>query len=262
MSPLLKTLILAALAVPCVAMAEDAAPAAAPTPAVTANVALVTNYLYRGISQTGGKPAIQGGFDYAHSSGFYAGVWGSNISWISDEGLAKSASVELDTYFGFKNSFATDYSYDVGFLRYNYPGTYTITPGYAKADTNEVYGLIGYKWLTAKYSYSLGDTFGTADAKGTDYIDISANYPIPDTTYTLGAHYGKQDYKGKYAGTGISALSYDDYKLSVTKDISGYALGLTYSKTNASTAPGAIYTNVNGYALGKGVAVLSLAHSF
>ena len=264
MSPLLKTLILAALAVPCVAMAEDAAPAAAPTPAVTANVALVTNYLYRGISQTGGKPAIQGGFDYAHSSGFYAGVWGSNISWISDEGLAKSASVELDTYFGFKNSFATDYSYDVGFLRYNYPGTYTspMPAGMAQADTNEVYGLIGYKWLTAKYSYSLGDTFGTADAKGTDYIDISANYPIPDTTYTLGAHYGKQDYKGKYAGTGISALSYDDYKLSVTKDISGYALGLTYSKTNASTAPGAIYTNVNGYALGKGVAVLSLAHSF
>ena len=259
MSQLLKTLILAALAVPCVAMAEDA-PAAAPTPAVTANVALVSNYLYRGISQTGGKPAIQGGFDYAHSSGFYAGVWGSNISWISDAGtVATNASLELDTYFGFKNSFATDYSYDVGFLRYNYPGTYTITPGItAKADTNEVYGLIGYKWLTAKYSYSLGDTFGVAGARGTDYIDISANYPIPDTTYTLGAHYGKQDFKGVNAGTGPSSLSYDDYKLSVTKDLSGYALGLTYSKTNATAA----YTNVNGYALGKGVAVLSLAHSF
>ena len=79
-SKLLNSLILAALAVPGVAMAADAAPA----PLFTANVALVTNYLYRGISQTGGKPAIQGGFDYAHSSGFYAGVWGSNISWIGD----------------------------------------------------------------------------------------------------------------------------------------------------------------------------------
>ena len=269
MSPLLKTLILAALAVPCVAMAEDAAPAAAPTPAVTANVALVTNYLYRGISQTGGKAAIQGGFDYAHSSGFYAGVWGSSISWISDgytastqanggvaAAGANNAGVELDTYFGFKNSFATDYSYDVGFLRYNYPGTYVA--GATKADTNEVYGLIGYKWLTAKYSYSLGDTFGVAGARGTDYIDLSANYPIPDTTYTLGAHYGKQDYKGVNAGTGPTSMSYDDYKLSVTKDLSGYALGLTYSKTNAT----AIYTNVNGYDLGKGVAVVSLAHSF
>jgi len=113
-------LILAALAVPGVAMAADAAPA----PAVVANVALVSNYLYRGISQTGAEPAIQGGFDYAHSSGFYAGVWGSSISWIGDGGLAANAGLELDTYLGFKNSFATDFSYDVGFLRYNYPGQY------------------------------------------------------------------------------------------------------------------------------------------
>jgi uncharacterized protein (TIGR02001 family) len=256
MSPLLKSIIIASLAVPCVAMADNAP---APAPAVTANVALVSNYLYRGISQTGGKPAIQGGFDYAHSSGFYAGVWGSNISWISDSKLATNASVELDTYIGFKNSFATDFNYDVGFLRYNYPGTYAITPGVtAKADTNEVYGLIGYKWLTAKYSYSLGDTFGIANARGTDYIDVSANYPVANTGITLGAHYGKQDFKGVNAGTGPAALSYHDYKLSVTKDLGGYALGLAYSKTNASAA----YTNVNNYDTGKGVAVLSLAHSF
>ena len=262
-SKLLNTLILAALAVPCVAMADDA-PAAAPTPAVTANVSLVTNYLYRGISQTGGKPALQGGFDYTHESGFYAGVWGSSISWISDEKLASSAGLELDTYLGFKNSFATDFNYDVGFLRYNYPGTYAspMPAGFAKADTNEVYGLIGYKWISFKYSYSLGDTFGTAGARGTDYFDLSANYPIADTGITLGAHYGKQDYKGPNAGSGLTALSYDDYRLSVTKDFSGYAVGLTYSKTNAATGPGAIYTNVNGYELGKGVAVLSLAHSF
>src|ERR1039458_2833790 len=148
-SKFLNSLILAALAAPGVAMA-DAAPA--PTPAVTANVALVTNYLYRGISQTGAKPAIQGGFDYAHASGFYAGVWGSSISWLSDaytasananapaaaNAGANNAGLELDTYFGFKNNFATDYSYDVGFLRYNYPGTYAV--GATKADTNEIYG--------------------------------------------------------------------------------------------------------------------------
>src|SRR5665811_1233785 len=107
-SKLLNSLILAALAVPGVALAADAAPA--PTPAVTANVALVSNYLYRGISQTGGKPAIQGGFDYAHASGFYAGAWGSSISWIGDARIASSAGLELDTYLGFKNAFATDYS--------------------------------------------------------------------------------------------------------------------------------------------------------
>jgi uncharacterized protein (TIGR02001 family) len=245
-------------------MAEDA-----PTPAVTANVSLVTNYLYRGISQSGNKPALQGGFDYTHSSGFYAGVWGSSISWISDEGAATNAGgVELDTYIGFKNSFAADFNYDVGFLRYNYPASYPNpmnnivgTTPFAKADTNEVYGLIGWKWISLKYSYSLGSTFTVPGASGTNYIDLSANYPIPDTTYTLGAHYGKQTYKG----TAADALSvagmdptYSDYRLSVAKDLgSGFSASLTYSKTNAS----AFYT-VNGKQLGKGTGVLALTRTF
>lgn len=264
---LLYTLILAALAVPGVALAADAPPA----PAVTANVALVTNYLYRGISQTGGKPAIQGGFDYAHASGFYAGVWSSSISWISDESLASNAGLELDTYFGFKNSFATDFNYDVGFLRYNYPAKYPSpmnniigsTP-FAKADTNEIYGLIGWKWFTLKYSDSLSDTFGVPNASGTSYIDLSASYPIADTGITLGAHYGKQSYKGSTTDALKAAgadPTYSDYKLSVTKDFSGYAVGLAYSSTNAEKGSGKFYY-VAGNDLGKGTAVLSVTHSF
>jgi uncharacterized protein (TIGR02001 family) len=263
-SKLLNSLILAALAAPGVAMAADAAPA--PTPAVTANVGLVSNYLYRGISQTGAKPAIQGGFDYAHASGFYAGVWGSNISWIPAT-TASSASLELDTYFGFKNGFATDFSYDVGFLRYNYPGVYA--PGATKADTNEIYGLIGWKWLTAKYSYALGDTFGVSNAKGTSYIDLSASYPIADTGVTLGAHYGKQKFKGSTADASVALgvdPSYSDYKLSVSKDFSGYAWGLAYSSTNAKKGLGEFYNAVladgSNIDLGKGTAVLSVTHSF
>ena len=261
-SKLLNSLILAALAVPCIAMADDA-PAPAPTPSVTANVSLTSNYLYRGISQTGGKPALQGGFDYTHSSGFYAGAWGSSISWIGDEGLATNAGLELDTYLGFRNSFATDFNYDVGFLRYNYPGTYLspMPAGMAKADTNEVYGLIGWKWISLKYSYSLGDTFGVASAQGTDYIDLSANYPIPDTTYTLGAHYGKQTYKGSAADASAAAgldPTYHDYRVSIAKDLgSGFSGSLTYSKTNASP----FYT-VLGKDLGKGTAVLALSRTF
>jgi uncharacterized protein (TIGR02001 family) len=121
MRTLLNTLILAALTVPSMAMAADAAPASDHT--FTSNVGLVSNYLYRGISQTDGGAALQGGFDYAHSSGFYAGLWGSNVSWITGSGMTTNtgaASLEVDTYLGFKNSFATDFTYDVGFLRYNY----------------------------------------------------------------------------------------------------------------------------------------------
>ena len=256
------------------ALAADA-PAPAPTPSVTSNVSLVSNYLYRGISQTGAKPAIQGGFDYAHASGFYAGVWGSSISWISDEKLADNAGVELDTYLGLKNSFATDFNYDVGFLRYNYPGQYVspMPAGMAKADTNEVYGLIGYKWISAKYSYSLGDTFGVSDAKGTGYLNITASYALPNTSWTLGAHYGKQTYKGASADASKTAgldPTYSDYNLSVstdlggmTKDLSGYSLGLLYSNTNAKKGGFYSVTN-NGHTndLGKGTAVLSLSRTF
>lgn len=234
---------------------------------LTSNVSLVSDYLYRGISQTGTKPAIQGGFDYARTSGFYAGVWGSSISWISDGALATNAGLELDTYFGFKNSFAGDFSYDIGFLRYNYPSATYVNPipaNFAKADTDEVYGALGYKWLLLKYSYSLGDTFTVSQARGTSYVDLSANYPIADTGITLGAHFGRQSYKGTSASN-LKALgadpSYSDYKLSVTKDFSGFVLGLTYSKTNASTAPGAFYKVLNRD-LGQGKAVLSLSRSF
>ncbi|MDD4962304.1 MAG: TorF family putative porin [Gallionella sp.] len=254
MRTLLNTLILAALTVPSVAMAADASPHT-----FTSNVGLVSNYLYRGISQTGAQAAMQGGFDYAHSSGFYAGVWGSNISWLSDAGIASTASVELDTYAGYKGT-AGDVGYDVGFLRYNYPGTYVA--GAVKADTNEIYGAVSYSIVTAKYSYSLGDTFGVPDAQGTNYLDLSANYTLPETGIALGAHYGKQTYKGSsaryLASVAAGSATYSDYKLSVTKDFSGYVLGLAYSSTNASP----FYTSLQNKQLGKGTAVLSLTRSF
>ena len=63
------------------AFAEEAAPEASP---ITANVTVVNDYRYRGLTQSNFKPAIQGGFDYAHESGFYVGNWNSSISWISD----------------------------------------------------------------------------------------------------------------------------------------------------------------------------------
>lgn len=260
---LLNALILSVLAAPGLAMAADA-----PTHTVTSNVGLVSDYLYRGISQTGAGPAIQGGFDYAHASGFYAGAWGSSISWLSDAGAASTAGLELDTYAGYKGT-ASVVGYDVGFLRYNYPATYSspminITGAipFAKADTNEIYGAVTYSIVTAKLSYSLGDLFGVSNAKGSTYAELNASYPITDTGITLGAHYGKQTYTGstadalKAAGTGAT---YSDYKLSAAKDFSGYVLGLALSNTADASA---FYTSVQTKKLGKSTAVLSLTRSF
>ncbi len=236
---------------------------------VTANISVVNNYLYRGISQTGGRPAVQGGYDYEHSSGFYVGIWGSSSSFYSDlyadrggkEG-AYNSSLELDTYFGFKNHFAKDFNYDVGFLRYNFPGAYA--PFATKGDTNEVYGAIGYnKWITLKYSYSLGQTFGVSLAKGTNYVELNANYPIIEGL-TVGAHIGRQAFKGITAddlkARGLDP-SYTDYKLGITKEIDDYELSLAYSKTNARTGAGTFY-NVLGRDLGKGTTILSVSRTF
>lgn len=268
-------LMLAALAAPGAAMAEtevtehkeDKHAVPMSDHAFTANVGLVSDYLYRGISQTNARPAIQGGFDYAHSSGFYAGVWGSSISWLTDSPAvtgATSSQVEIDTYFGFKNGFADDFTYDVGFLRYNYPANYTATlpAGAARADTDEIYGALGYKFITAKFSYSLGNTFGIGRSRGTTYLDLSASYPLADSGFTVSAHAGKQTYQGTVAD-GLAAANsnptYTDYRIGVTRDISGFVLGLAYSSTNANRTQ---YTNGLNRYLGKGTAVLSLMRSF
>ncbi len=255
-SKLLHSLILTTLVVPGMAMAEAASP-------FSANVGLTTDYIFRGISQTSANPAVQGGIDFAHSSGFYAGLWGSNVSWITDFGATGSASLELDTYLGFKNSFAGDFSYDLGLIRYNYPGSYTPAAGTVKADTDEVYGSIGYKWISAKYSYGLGKFLTVPGAKGTNYIELNASVPVGDTGFTVGAHAGKQTYKGLVADALTLAgntATYSDYKVSVSKDIGGYVVSLAYTKTNARA--GGFYTTPVGKNLGRGTGVLSVTHSF
>jgi uncharacterized protein (TIGR02001 family) len=245
------------------AFAEDAP--AAPASPITYNIGAVSDYIFRGLTQTTHAPAIQGGVDYAHSSGFYLGAWASNIKWIKDSGALASgdAPLELDTYFGIRNAIVGDLGYDVGYIRYNYGVTGGPTPavGFNNADTAEVYVAATYKFLSLKYSYSLLDGFLTLPAaKGTNYIDLSANYAVGDSGVTVGAHIGKQTFVGAAADTaaaGGNDPTYTDYKLSVTKDFSGYAVGLTYTNTNATG-----FWTYNGDHWGKGVAALSVLHSF
>jgi uncharacterized protein (TIGR02001 family) len=225
---------------------------------------MVNNYLFRGISRTDGGPAVRGGFDIAVPNGFYMGAWGSNTSWLSDKGFASNSSLELDTYAGIKNSSDTDLTYDFGILRYHYPAIYNA--GMTNADTNEIYGAISFQWLAAKYSRSQGNAFGVANSKGTHYLDISANYLIPDSGVSLGAHYGKQLYQGDGANqlkASGSDPSYADYKVSISKNISGFVLGLAYSKTNAAKGAGAYYNvSATGKDLGRSATIFSLSRTF
>lgn len=232
-------------------------------------ISLVSNYVLRGIEQTSSNPAVQGGMDYVHASGLYAGLWGSPVSRITDSGASDTAqygsvSTEIDLYFGFKNKFSADYDYDIGFIRYSYQGNYSAASGFALADSAEIYAAIRYSILTLKYSYSVLDQFMTVrDAKGTNYIELNANYPIPNTQYSLSAHVGRQTYTGASADAfeamGRSA-SYTDYKIGAARDIDGYELNLSFSNTNAS----AFYTyakTLGGNWAGP-TTTLTLTHSF
>ncbi|MDD5175934.1 MAG: TorF family putative porin [Sterolibacterium sp.] len=235
--------------------AEPAASVAAPASPFTGNVMLASEYLYRGIAQTRGKPAIQGGFDFVHPSGFYIGTWGSNISWFGDNNPGSSASLELDIYGGYKGAISGDLGYDVGVLTYNYPGNYL--PGVTKPNTTEVYGALTWKWLSAKYSYSTTDLFGTltptgGNTKGSGYLDLTG-------TFDLGGGWGAVGHAGHQTMKDFSAASYSDWKLGVTKDVGIGSVGLAVLGTNARDKCGVIPESycIGGYEAGKNRALLT-----
>ena len=217
----------------------------------TANVGLYSQYVFRGLTQTNEKPALQGGFDVSHASGLYAGIWASNISWISDATPAASAILEADIYGGYKYAITDWLGSDVGFLHYAYPGSYPT--GSTKADTNEVYVGLDAKWITLRYSYALGNTFGSPDTRGTSYIDLGINHDL-FAGITGVAHVGRQ----RYTGPNSSNLTYTDWKLGVSRDFSGYVLGAFYTGTNAKDA-GYVVKGIN---LGRDHFVVSVSRTF
>lgn len=228
---------------------------------VTANISIVNNYVFRGISRTNTFPAVQGGVDLAADNGIYVGAWGSNASWLADRNVATGSSLELDAYAGFKQNFFTDFNYDFGVVRYHFPAVYN--PGQVNADTDEVHAALAYSWLAVKYSYSLGNAFGVAASRGSHYVDISANVPISDSGVTLGAHVGKQTYSGAAADAlklvGMDP-SYRDWQLSISAKLAGWVLGLAYSGTNSPD--GGYYTTPQGVNMGRKAAVFSLRRTF
>lgn len=231
-----KKSLLCGLVLSTLSVSAFAQQAAAPASPLTGNMGLFSQYVFRGLTQTNAKPALQGGFDYAHASGLYIGTWASNISWLSDSSAYKSGgSLEADVYGGYRSNIgSSDYTYDVGLLQYVYPGA--VTTGSVKADTLEGYGALGWKFVSAKYSYSLqNNTFGVANSRGTSYLDLSANVPLGESGFTANLHYGRQSYKGQ-TGTisNNTADSYNDYKVGAT-----YALPKDFSV-------GAFYTGTRG----------------
>lgn len=242
---LLTLAVAGAISLPSLVMAEEAAPASP----LSFNVGVVSDYLFRGVSQTHGAPAIQGGIDYAFSNGFYVGAWGSSITWVKD--FLNDGSIEVDVYGGYKGTITEDFGYDVGFITYNYPGKGDAIPTVlANPNTQELYVGLTYKWLSAKYSYATSSHFigwygGAAydqNTRGSNYLELNANYDLGDG-WTLIGHVGHQKVKNSVDSTYKNA-NYTDWKVGVSKDVGFGVVSLTYSDTNTKgTCSGAGGTN-------------------
>ena len=268
------TLALAISALAGGAMAQSA-PAEEKSP-ISANVTITNDYRYRGISQSNFQPAIQGGFDYAHDSGFYIGNWNSSISWITDQwgpangGPITSAPIEMDFYAGFKKELiAPGFASDIGVLQYYYPITGVIdTAQFKNFNTTEIYAAQNFTAgpVTGflKFSYAVTTLFGFYGSTGSNYTDLTVNYDTGIWGITANAHVGYQ----YFAGTGANGLSnssmytYTDWKLGLTKDFGGgLSLSAAYVDTNAKNTYWT-YPNTSSKNLGSAGAVVALTKTF
>lgn len=252
--------------------APAAAPEAPEVSPVTANVSLVSDYRYRGVSQSNLKPAIQGGFDYAHESGFYIGNWNSSISWVNNINSGSVASsVEMDFYAGLKKELIGEgFASDLGVLQYYYPTTGNFTGTNVNPNTTEIYAAQNYTFgpVTGflKFSYAVTNTFGNQNSSGSYYPDLTVNYDTGIWGLGVNAHVGYQYIAGTVAGTSNSSLySYTDWKLGVTKDFGGgLSLAAAYIGTNAGKNSSGTYNYVSptGKNLAGSTGVLTLTKTF
>jgi uncharacterized protein (TIGR02001 family) len=244
------TLVMALLAVWGGAWAQDkpaeGAKGAEPDYTLSYNVGVVTDYRYRGISQTRLKPALQGGIDFAHKSGFYVGTWASTIKWIKDAG--GKGDIEWDIYGGYKGS-AGPVGYDVGVLRYQYPDN-NLNPS---ANTTELYAAGTMGPATLKYSRAVTNLFGFADSKGSGYLDLSGTFDLGNG-YSVVPHVGHQTVRHN------SGFSYTDYSVTLGKDFgNGFSVSAAAVGTDVDHVH---YLSPEGKRLGRTGLVLGGKYSF
>lgn len=190
---------------------------------LSGNIGAVSNYLWRGVSQTDDSVAIQGGIDYSHDSGFYAGTWLSNVDFGDD------TSFELDLYAGYSGSLSEEIDYDLSYLYYAYPD--------ANGDINfgEVTAGISWQWLSVAYSHTLhGDSdiaSSPLDSDDMGYLQANVSIPVSDSL-TIDLHYGYSD--GDIIQSWFGVEDYSDYSLSITKEVQVGSITLAFVDTDLS----------------------------
>ncbi|WP_369025863.1 TorF family putative porin [Qipengyuania sp. RANM35] len=218
------------LASPALAQDEEAADSGPVT--LSANAALTTDYRFRGVSLSGGDPAIQGGFDVAHESGFYVGTWASSI-----DGGDAYGQMELDIYGGWSGQLTDAVSVDVGAVYYIYP---TEDIG-ADVDYYELLGSLGFTLGPAEATVGVGYSPKQDSLGGDDnlYLYTDLGVGIPSTPLTLTGHIGYTDgalapplLAGDADDTGI------DWSLGVSASSGNFELGVSYMGVDGTSIDG------------------------
>ena len=207
------------------AFAQEEAP---PAITITGGATLVSDYRFRGISQTDKDFAVQGTFTVAHKSGFYATVWGSSI----DDYVAAGGDQEIDLSAGFKKSFGGT-TVDVGVLYYYYPGSSKIVPNYA-SDFFEPYIGISHTFgpvtgkVSAAYAPKSNALSVGAGKEDNLYLALDLSSGIPGTPLSISGHLG-HSYGPSYLTIG---KGYTDWNVGATYTWKSLTFGVSYVDTN------------------------------
>lgn len=221
--------------------------------AIAGNVALTSDYMFRGLTQTWGHPAIQGGADLTMTNGFAAGFWASSIS----DKTYPGASLELDVYASYGAAINDDWSWRGGLYGYLYPNGNLDDAGLASRsfDTLEANAALTWKWLTLKYSSSLTDYFGIdteqgyrGDSRGTGYIQLDAAIPL-DERWSLALHAGHTNIATRLAAplaNGANDPDYNDAGVTLKYELAQHwsaSIGATYADSHAFYGHTASFAN-------------------
>ena len=245
---LAATSLLAIAVVPSPALAQAEEESAPSTITVTGNVTLVSDYRFRGVSLSGGDPAVQGGVTATHDSGFYVGAWGSSID---DGGTDFYGDVELDLYGGWSGKLSEGIGLDAGLLYYAYPSNAKGVDAEYFEPYATLSGELGPVQAKLGVNYAWGQK---ALADDSLYVHTELSTGIPTTPLTVSAHLGYTDGSlapTLLAGTG-DGTAFD------------WSVGASYTLLGSLTA-GVSYVGVEGPSIDgftDDAIVLSLGASF
>lgn len=188
---------------------------------LSGNVALTSNYVWRGMTQTSDSPAVQGGIDVSYA-GFYVGVWGSAVDFADTTN--GTASSEFDIYAGYAGEI-DKFSYDVGLIQYMYPNA---TEAY---NFTEAYVSVGYDFdvvaVSAMYSMGIDAETSGSDDFG-DAYEFGVSVPLP-AEITLDGTYGVYDDENTVT-TGSNTNNFGDYySVSLSKSFDKFDVTIAYT---------------------------------